>query len=117
MTPTVVVVGLGPAGPELLTAAAREAIERVPGRFLRTARHPAAAAVPEAVSFDAFYESADTLEQVYRGIADALVEAAEAEGAVLYAVPGSPLVAERTWIAPRSSGCARKGASACIVTR
>jgi tetrapyrrole methylase family protein / MazG family protein len=96
MTPTVVVVGLGPAGPELLTAAAREAIERVPGRFLRTARHPAAAAVPEAVSFDAFYESAETLEQVYRGIADALVEAAEAEGAVLYAVPGSPLVAERT---------------------
>ena len=96
MTPTVVVVGLGPAGPELLTAAAREAIERVPGRFLRTARHPAAAAVPEAVSFDAFYESAETLEQVYRGIADALVEAAEAEGAVLFAVPGSPLVAERT---------------------
>jgi tetrapyrrole methylase family protein/MazG family protein len=92
----VVVVGLGPAGPELLTAAAVQAIERVPRRFVRTLRHPSAAAVGDALSFDSLYDSATTLDEVYAGIVDALAEAAAEEGEVLYAVPGSPLVAERT---------------------
>ena len=41
--PRVVVVGLGPAGADLLLPAARAALERVPIRFVRTARHPAVA--------------------------------------------------------------------------
>jgi len=53
---TVVVVGLGPAGPDLLTEAARRAIERIPQRYLRTTRHPAAVAVPGAHSFDEVYD-------------------------------------------------------------
>ncbi len=96
MTPTVVVVGLGPAGPELLTAATVGVLASVPHRYLRTTRHPAAVAVTGATSFDAIYEAADTIEDVYAGIVDALVEAAAEHGTVLYAVPGSPLVAERT---------------------
>jgi tetrapyrrole methylase family protein / MazG family protein len=92
----VLVVGLGPAGPELLTVAAREALARVPRRYLRTARHPAAAAVADATTFDDRYESSATLDEVYRGIVDDLAAAAEAHGEVLYAVPGSPTVAERT---------------------
>ena len=94
--PTVVVVGLGPAGPELLTQAATEAITRIPVRYVRTTRHPAAVAVAEARSFDEVYERAGTIEEVYAEIVDALVEAAANSGEVLYAVPGSPLVAERT---------------------
>lgn len=96
MTPRVVVAGLGPAGPDLLTAATREALERIPTRWLRTARHPAAATVPGAATFDELYERADTLEEVYAGIVDALVEAAASSGEVLYLVPGSPAVAERS---------------------
>jgi len=92
----VVVVGLGPAGPELLTAEALTAIERIPHRFLRTARHPAAVSVPEATSFDGRYEAEATMEAVYRGIVDDLVAAALEHGEVLYAVPGSPSVAEHT---------------------
>ena len=92
----VVVVGLGPAGPDLLTVATRDAIDRVPHRFLRTTRHPAAAIVDGAISFDAMYEAATTLDEVYAGIVDALAEAAIEYGEVLYAVPGSPRVAERT---------------------
>ena len=92
----VVVVGLGPAGPELLTAATRTEIERLAHRYLRTTRHPAAVAVPEATSFDARYEAEATMDAVYRGIVDDLVAAAEEHGEVLYAVPGSPTVAERT---------------------
>ncbi len=87
-------VGLGPAGPECLTQAAKAAIERVPVRFVRTVRHPSS--VAGAVSFDALYERAGSLDEVYAGIVDALVEAAGEHGEVLYAVPGSPLVAERT---------------------
>ena len=94
--PTVVVVGLGPAGPELLTRAATEAIARIPTRYVRTTRHPAAVAVGDARSFDEVYERAATIEEVYADIVDALVEAATKNGEVLYAVPGSPLVAERT---------------------
>ncbi|MGH9281114.1 MAG: MazG family protein [Acidimicrobiales bacterium] len=96
MRPQVVVVGLGPAGPDLLTGAAMEAIERVPVRFVRTTRHPSASAVPGVTSFDDLYERAETMDEVYGGIVDALAEAAAEEGEVLYAVPGSPLVAERT---------------------
>jgi tetrapyrrole methylase family protein/MazG family protein len=92
----VVVVGLGPAGPELLTAEALTAIERIPHRFLRTTRHPAAVAVPGATSFDGRYEAEATMAAVYGGIVDDLVAAAGEHGEVLYAVPGSPTVAEHT---------------------
>jgi tetrapyrrole methylase family protein/MazG family protein len=91
-----VVVGLGPAGPDLLTTATVDALASVPHRYLRTTRHPAAVAVAGATSFDSIYEAAGTIEEVYAGIVDALVEAAGEHGTVLYAVPGSPLVAERT---------------------
>jgi tetrapyrrole methylase family protein/MazG family protein len=96
VTPRVVVVGLGPAGPELVTPAAAAAVAQIPVRFLRTRRHPAAATVPDAAAFDDVYDAAATIEEVYRAIVDALVAAAVEHGEVLYAVPGSPLVAEHT---------------------
>jgi tetrapyrrole methylase family protein/MazG family protein len=94
--PRVVVVGLGPAGPDLLTASAQAAIDRLSHRYVRTARHPAAAALPDARSFDDAYEASESFDEVYARIVDALVEAASEHGEVLYAVPGSPMVAERT---------------------
>jgi len=95
---TVVVVGLGPAGPELLSEAARSALAGVPAaaRFLRTSRHPAASAVEGASTFDHRYEAAATMDEVYGGIVGDLVAAAARHGRVAYGVPGSPLVAERT---------------------
>lgn len=92
----VVVVGLGPAGHDLVTTQTLAAIQRIPTRFLRTARHPSASLVPNATSFDHLYEASDTFDEVYRRITDALVVAAQQHGEVLYAVPGSPLVLERT---------------------
>jgi tetrapyrrole methylase family protein / MazG family protein len=94
--PTVVVVGLGPAGVDLLTMATVEAIEAHPVRFVRTVRHPSASVVAGAESFDHVYDSADTMDEVYRTIAARLIEQAGVHGTVLYAVPGSPVVAERT---------------------
>ena len=91
----VIVVGLGPAGPELITGAVQEAIAQASRRFVRTRRHPAAVAVDPAESFDDIYDQASSLDEVYRAIVDRL-DAEAATGDVLYAVPGSPLVAERT---------------------
>ena len=94
--PRIVVVGLGPGGPEYATTATLEAIARIPHRYLRTARHPSSSLVPDATTFDAVYEVADTFDDVYVEIRDTLVAAAIAHGEILYAVPGSPLVLERT---------------------
>ncbi len=93
----VIVAGLGPAGPELITGAVVDAISQTSRRFVRTRRHPAAAAVEPAESFDDLYDRASSFEEVYRAIVDRLAaEAEQGHQDVLYAVPGSPLVAERT---------------------
>ena len=94
--PRVVVVGLGPAGPDLLTQGTMAAIAAAPHRYLRTSRHPSADVVNDATSFDDVYERYATFDQVYRNIVERLVEAATLYGEVLYAVPGSPVVAETT---------------------
>lgn len=94
--PTVHVVGLGPAGPDLVTAGTLALVDRVPVRFLRTVRHPAASVLEGAPSFDHHYESAERIEDVYAAVLEDLVAAAAAHGEVVYAVPGSPVVAEHT---------------------
>ena len=98
--PRVTVVGLGPAGPELLTVAATSVLATARSAFLRTSRHPAAAGFGDLPSFDDHYEAAPSFEDVYARIVEDLVAAAvvaaDHEEAVVYAVPGSPLVAERT---------------------
>ena len=96
MTATIDVVGLGPAGPELVTMEARRLMADAPALFLRTHRHPAAALHPDAASFDHHYEEAATIEDVYTAIVEDLVAAAVESGAAVYAVPGSPSVAETT---------------------
>ena len=68
----------------------------MPHRYLRTSVHPSAALVPDAITFDDVYEAADTFADVYAEITERLVRAATEHGEVLYAVPGSPLVLERT---------------------
>ncbi len=94
--PRITVVGLGPAGPELLTTATVSAIASHRHRYLRTSRHPAASAVVDATSLDDVYEQAPSFDDVYGQIVERLVAAAGEHGQVLYAVPGSPAVAERT---------------------
>ncbi|MEM9613374.1 MAG: MazG nucleotide pyrophosphohydrolase domain-containing protein [Actinomycetota bacterium] len=95
MTASITVCGLGPGGPEHLTAATRAAIDAADRCYLRTSRHPTAHLAGTDRSFDHLYEAADTFDAVYRGIADELVAAA-ADGPVTYVVPGSPLVLERS---------------------
>ncbi len=95
-SPTVHVVGLGPAGPGLVTEEAASLLSGPGTARLRTDRHPAAAAFPGVVTFDEVYERAATFDEVYETIVDELVGLAGETGTVVYAVPGSPTVAERT---------------------
>jgi tetrapyrrole methylase family protein / MazG family protein len=95
-TSRIVVVGLGPGGHDHVTVETRDTIGRIAHRYLRTAVHPSADLVPGATTFDHLYESAATFDEVYDRIADELAAAAAEHGEILYAVPGSPLVLERT---------------------
>ena len=94
--PLITVVGLGPADDQLITMAAVRLLDSGRPVFLRTTRHPAASAAVGAVSFDDVYESADSMDEVYREIVERLVVAATEAGSIVYAVPGSPVVAEHT---------------------
>ncbi len=104
--PVVTVVGLGPAGGSLVLPAARELLGTETGApaLFRTGRHPAAAELMnelratgrDVVSFDSSYEEETSFEAVYASIVGAIVSEAADHGHVIYAVPGSPLVAERT---------------------
>ncbi len=94
--PTVVVVGLGPGAADHITVETLEAVAHIAPRYLRTSVHPSAHLVPEATSFDSLYEDAERFEDVYTEIVEQLVAAATEHRRVLYAVPGSPLVLERS---------------------
>lgn len=96
VNPRIIVVGLGPGDPGLITSSTMDRIKSVSRRWVRTSRHPSAHLVPGAASFDDLYETLPTFDDVYDAIVTTLVADAHEFGEVLYAVPGSPLVLERT---------------------
>lgn len=67
--------------------------------FLRTKEHPVISELEKEgltfTSFDEIYEKHDQFEAVYQEITKVLLEKAK-NNSILYAVPGHPLVAERT---------------------
>lgn len=98
MSGRLTIVGLGPGAPDLVTRATLDAIAAhdPSRRWLRTTRHPSAHVAGTEQSFDAAYDEEPTFDAVYRRIVDTLLGAAARDGDVLYAVPGSPWVLERT---------------------
>ena len=94
--PVVRVVGLGPGPSDLLTQRTVKLLSTSTAARLRTREHPAAQEFPKIPSYDALYESAASFEELYRAIVDDLVALAKESGEVVYAVPGSPIVAEHT---------------------
>ena len=92
---TIIVAGMGPADVDYVPSNVLN-LSQEHLTYIRTRSHPAAKIFAAAESFDQIYDEADTLEHVYADIAERLVEAATLHGSVLYLVPGSPLIAERT---------------------
>ena len=96
--PTVRVVGLGPGELDLATERSLRLIREGPVVRLRTRVHPGAPALGDLESYDSWYEEADSFESLYARIVADLVRLATSSpnGEVVYVVPGSPVVAERT---------------------
>lgn len=92
----IIVVGLGPAGSKFLTTETAALLASGSAVWLRTTVHPAAAGLKISGSFDELYESVDSFDALYPTIVDRLLDLANDEGEVVYAVPGSPSVAEHT---------------------
>lgn len=100
MKGTLVIVGLGPGSPELISAGALEHLKQAPHLWLRTEVHPLTRMLRSLGlvfrSFDYLYETAGDFDQVYDGIVAELLGQLDQEGQVTYAVPGHPLVAEES---------------------
>jgi tetrapyrrole methylase family protein / MazG family protein len=96
--PVVRVVGLGPGTLDHVTRRTYSLLESAPVARLRTRHHPSAEAFAHVESYDHLYDQALSFDELYVAIVDDLVSLAEAAAPseVVYAVPGSPTVAERT---------------------
>jgi tetrapyrrole methylase family protein/MazG family protein len=95
---TIVGLGAGPFG--LLTVETLDKLQQATQLYLRTTVHPAVALLRERhISFESFddvYNSKNSFEEVYQTIADTCIAAARRGEDLVYAVPGSPFVAEQT---------------------
>lgn len=95
------ILGLGGSDYEQLPLKALNFIEHFDTIYLRTADHPVVNRLKENkkkqwISFDHLYDELnEDFEKVYLQIVDKLIDLAESQD-ILYAVPGHPIVAERT---------------------
>lgn len=95
---TIHVVGLGPGGTGLIPRSVSGVLEVTPQVIIRTSHHPAAATLADHASVracDDLYDSLATFDDVYEAIVTRVLEAST-RGDVVYAVPGSPFVGERS---------------------
>ncbi|WP_294395620.1 nucleoside triphosphate pyrophosphohydrolase [uncultured Clostridium sp.] len=94
------IVGLGPGAKEALTIGTVWELERCKNIFLRTEKHPTVDYLEEKnISFktyDNIYETMGSFDEVYMNIAKDLIEKHNKLGDLVYAVPGHPLVAEKS---------------------
>lgn len=92
------IVGLGPGRAPLITGETRALLESGLPVILRTRHHPTVAELPAAANWsdcDDLYGAGRSFDAVYDAIVGRVSERARL-GEVVYAVPGSPLAAERT---------------------
>ena len=96
----ITIVGLGPGAFGLITLETWEKMQQAQVLLLRTVNHPTVAEIAKRgvkfTSYDAAYERGASFEEVYGAIAADVVGRAGRGEDLVYAVPGSPLVAERT---------------------
>jgi tetrapyrrole methylase family protein / MazG family protein len=99
MGKTIEILGLGAGDLEQLPFGVYKKLMSAGHVYLRTKEHPVITELVKEglsfTSFDSIYEKHDQFEEVYQEIVQELLEKAKTEQ-VIYAVPGHPLVAERT---------------------
>ena len=107
----ITIVGLGPGAVGHLSLETMSIMQSCEQVILRTAVHPTVAALAEQgvkyTSCDDLYEAGDSFEEVYQNVVKRVLAAAH-KGDVVYAVPGSPLVAEKTVVLLREQAKAQQ---------
>lgn len=101
MSSKIYIMGLGAGAVDSLTLQAYRLLKMGYPVFLRTERHPVVDMLREDgiefTSFDWIYDEAESFEVVYSEIVERLLEDVQAASTpVIYAVPGHPMVAERS---------------------
>ncbi|SHE76892.1 tetrapyrrole methylase family protein / MazG family protein [Caldanaerobius fijiensis DSM 17918] len=94
------VIGLGPGSDGLITRQTENILRGADEIYLRTKIHPSVKWLDENgikyQSFDYIYEESRSFDEVYIKIAEFLIGRVLEGGKVVYAVPGHPLIAERS---------------------
>ena len=107
---TITIVGLGPGAVGHLSLETMGLLQNCAQVILRTAVHPTVAELEKQnvkfTSCDDLYEKAASFEEVYNSVVERVLAAAQ-NGDVVYAVPGSPLVAEKTVVLMRTAAKAQ----------
>ncbi|MFT9850313.1 bifunctional methyltransferase/pyrophosphohydrolase YabN [Aneurinibacillus sp. REN35] len=100
MMKRIIVIGLGAGSLDGLPLGIYRTLKETKQLYVRTEKHPAilelSAEGVEYESFDSVYEAHDQFPGVYEEISERLLALAVEKGEIVYAVPGHPLVAERT---------------------
>ena len=106
----ITIVGLGPGAVGHLSLETMSIMQGCEQVILRTAVHPTVAELANQgvkyTSCDDLYEAGASFEEVYQNVVDRVLAAAQ-KGDVVYAVPGSPLVAEKTVVLLREQAKAQ----------
>ena len=95
----ITIIGLGPGPIDDLSLRAWNKLQETDTLYLRTRRHPCVVDLPahlNCISFDDIYEAHDSFDDVYRAIAEQVLQVARGADTVVYAVPGDPFVGEAT---------------------
>ena len=91
--PEIIILGLGPGDPDLLTIRAAGVLEKAKEIYLRTEDHPTIKGLPEGLethSFDWIYEEEGQYQAVYKRIAEEVISLAKSQ---------SPVIIRNFWIA------------------
>ena len=98
MNPQLTILGLGPGNPKHRTIETVEILAAAESILFRTLIHPGLesfAGDPRVSSCDDLYEFGETFDEVYSSIVERVLSKAQLSP-IVYAVPGHPLVGERT---------------------
>lgn len=94
------IVGLGPGAKDAITLGALEVLKSSKAVYLRTYKHPNVEYLQELgvayKTYDDKYDTLDSFDEVYETIAQELIAEHKEKGDIVYAVPGHPLVAEKS---------------------
>ena len=98
--PKIIIVGLGPGDYRQLSLEALEILKGAETLVMRTEKHPVIDRIRElGISFtccDDIYDNGESFDDTYERISQRIISLSLEKGEVVYAVPGHPLVAEKS---------------------